>query len=64
MLSFTPPKGAWFANYVRKFFSEASFRDTIANTLYLAVPSTLINVLLADPDCASRSASRRGSNAR
>jgi putative spermidine/putrescine transport system permease protein len=48
VLSFTPPKGDWIANYVR-FFSEASFRDTIAKTLYLAVPSTLINVLLAVP---------------
>lgn len=48
VLSFTPAKGDFLANYVR-FFSEASFRDTIAKTLYLAVPSTLINVLLAVP---------------
>jgi putative spermidine/putrescine transport system permease protein len=48
VLSFTPAKGDWLANYVR-FFSEASFRDTIAKTLYLAVPSTIINVLLAVP---------------
>jgi putative spermidine/putrescine transport system permease protein len=48
VLSFTPAKGDFLANYVR-FFSEASFRDTIAKTLYLAVPSTFINVLLAVP---------------
>jgi putative spermidine/putrescine transport system permease protein len=48
VLSFTPAKGDFLANYVR-FFSEPAFRDTIAKTLYLAVPSTLINVLLAVP---------------
>lgn len=48
ILSFQPKAGGWLANY-RKFFSEPFLYDTIAATFWLAVPATLINVLLSIP---------------
>jgi putative spermidine/putrescine transport system permease protein len=48
MLSFMPKAGDWLANY-RKFFSEPFLYDTIGATLWLAVPATIINVLLSVP---------------
>jgi putative spermidine/putrescine transport system permease protein len=48
VLSFEPKAGGWLANY-RKFFSEPFLYDTIASTFWLAVPATLINVLLSIP---------------
>jgi putative spermidine/putrescine transport system permease protein len=47
-LSFKPKAGDWLANY-RKFFSDPFLYDTITATLWLAVPATLINVLLSIP---------------
>jgi putative spermidine/putrescine transport system permease protein len=48
VLSFQPKAGGWFANY-QKFFSDPFLYQTIAATLWLAVPATLINVLLSIP---------------
>jgi putative spermidine/putrescine transport system permease protein len=48
VLSFQPKAGGWLANY-HKFFSQPFLYDTIANTLWLAVPATLINVALSIP---------------
>ena len=48
VLSFEPKAGGWLANY-RKFFSEPFLYDTIAATFWLAVPATLINVLISIP---------------
>jgi putative spermidine/putrescine transport system permease protein len=48
MLSFQPKDGDWLANY-RKFFSDPYLYGTIAATLWLAVPATLINVVLSIP---------------
>jgi putative spermidine/putrescine transport system permease protein len=48
ILSFQPKAGGWFANY-QKFFSTPFLYDTIAATLWLAVPATLINVLISIP---------------
>jgi putative spermidine/putrescine transport system permease protein len=48
VLSFQPRDGGWLANY-RKFFSDPFLYDTIAATLWLAVPATLINVVLSIP---------------
>jgi len=48
ILSFEPKAGGWLANYQR-FFSDSYLYDTIANTLWLAVPTTLVNLLLAVP---------------
>ena len=48
ILSFEPKAGGWLANY-RKFFSDPFLYDTIAATLWLAVPATLINVLISIP---------------
>jgi putative spermidine/putrescine transport system permease protein len=48
VLSFQPKAGGFFANYI-KFFSEPFLYDTIAATFWLAVPATLINVLLSIP---------------
>jgi putative spermidine/putrescine transport system permease protein len=48
VLSFKPKAGDWLANY-RKFFSDPFLYDTIGATLWLAVPATLINVLLSIP---------------
>ena len=49
VLSFQPKDGgALFANYT-KFFGDPFLYDTIAKTLWLAIPVTLLNLLLAVP---------------
>ena len=48
VLSLEPKTGGWLANYV-KFFSDHFLYETIWNTLQLAIPSTLVNVLLSIP---------------
>ena len=48
LLSFKPKDGASLANYIR-FFSDPFLYETIAKTLWLAVPVTLLNLLLAVP---------------
>jgi putative spermidine/putrescine transport system permease protein len=48
VLSFQPKAGDWLANY-RKFFSDPFLYETIGATLWLAVPATLINVVLSIP---------------
>jgi putative spermidine/putrescine transport system permease protein len=48
VLSFTPPKGDWLANY-HKFFTADNLWPTIWATLRLALPATLINVGVALP---------------
>ncbi len=48
VLSLEPKTGDWLANY-RKFFSEPFLYGTIAKTMWLALPSTLVNILLAVP---------------
>jgi len=48
VLSFQPKAGDWLANY-RKFFSDPFLYDTIEATLRLAIPATLINVLISIP---------------
>jgi len=48
VLSFQPKAGDFIANY-RKFFSNPFLYDTIGATLWLAVPATLINVVLSIP---------------
>ncbi len=48
VLSFQPKEGAWFANYA-KFFSDPFLYDTIGATFRLAIPATLINVLISVP---------------
>jgi putative spermidine/putrescine transport system permease protein len=48
VLSFQPKAGDWIANY-RKFFSDPFLYDTIAATMRLALPATIINVLISIP---------------
>jgi putative spermidine/putrescine transport system permease protein len=48
VLSFEPKSGTWLANYTR-FFSDSFFHGTIATTLWLALPVTLINLVVAVP---------------
>ncbi|NIX77285.1 ABC transporter permease [Microvirga terricola] len=48
ILSFEPKSGGWLSNYVR-FFSDSFLYDTIGKTLWLAVPVTLLNLVLAVP---------------
>ena len=48
VLSFRPKDGGAFANYGR-FFSDPFLYDTIGRTLWLAVPVTLLNIVLAVP---------------
>jgi len=48
ILSFEPKNGGWLANYQR-FFSDAYLYDTIINTLALAIPVTVLNLVLAVP---------------
>ena len=48
VLSFRPPKGDFLANY-RKFFSDPFLYDTIAATMWLALPATILNVLISIP---------------
>lgn len=46
--SFQPKEGGWLANYQR-FFSEPFLYGTIGKTLAVAVPATLINLLISVP---------------
>jgi putative spermidine/putrescine transport system permease protein len=48
VLSFQPKAGDWLANY-RKFFSDPFLYETIEATFRLAIPATLINVLISVP---------------
>ena len=48
VLSFQPKVGDAWANYAR-FFGDAFLYDTIGRTLWLAVPVTLLNLVLAVP---------------
>jgi putative spermidine/putrescine transport system permease protein len=48
VLSFQPKTGDWLANY-RAFFSDPFLYGTIGATFRLAIPATLINVLLSIP---------------
>ncbi|KQZ99847.1 ABC transporter permease [Mesorhizobium sp. Root157] len=48
LLSFEPKEGGMFANYTR-FFSDPFLYNTIATTLWLAVPVTIISLALALP---------------
>jgi putative spermidine/putrescine transport system permease protein len=47
-LSFSPKKGGWLTNYIR-FFSEPFLYDTIWTTLVVAVPVTILNVVVSIP---------------
>ena len=47
-ISFVPKAGAWSANY-QKFFADPYLYDTIGKTLWIAVPVTLLNVLVSVP---------------
>ena len=47
-LSFSPKEGGWLGNYI-KFFSDPYLYRTIELTLYLAVPVTVVNLLLSVP---------------
>ena len=46
--SLTPDEGAWYENY-RRFFSDPFLYNTIAATLALALPVTVVNLALAVP---------------
>jgi putative spermidine/putrescine transport system permease protein len=48
VLSFQPKAGDWLSNY-RKFFSDPFLYDTIEATFRLAIPVTLINVMISIP---------------
>lgn len=48
LLSFEPAQGGWLANYA-KFFGDPFLYTTISKTLWIAVPSTFINVLASVP---------------
>ena len=48
VLSFSTHQGGGFGNYI-KFFSTAFQRETIWTTLWLSLPTTLINIGLALP---------------
>ena len=48
VLSFHPKEGGWLANYAR-FFSDPFLYQTIAKTMWLAVPVTILNVLISVP---------------
>jgi putative spermidine/putrescine transport system permease protein len=48
VLSFQPKQGGWLANYA-KFFAEPFLYDTIGITLWIAVPVTILNVVLSVP---------------
>ncbi len=47
-LSFQPKAGSLFANYAR-FFADPYLYETVAKTLWIAVPVTLLNLLAAIP---------------
>jgi putative spermidine/putrescine transport system permease protein len=48
VLSFHPKAGGWLANYT-KFFADPFLYDTIRITLVIAVPVTVLNVVLSVP---------------
>lgn len=48
VLSLQPKVGPFTASY-RTFFSDPFLRETVWNTLVLAIPTTLLNILLAVP---------------
>jgi putative spermidine/putrescine transport system permease protein len=48
VLSFRPKQGGWAANYAT-FFSDPYLYDTIAATLKIAIPVTLLSLALAIP---------------
>jgi putative spermidine/putrescine transport system permease protein len=49
VLSFEPKAGtSWLSNYTR-FFADPFLYETIAKTLWLSVPTTLLNLFLAVP---------------
>jgi putative spermidine/putrescine transport system permease protein len=48
LLSFTPNQGGWLANYTA-FFSDPYLYDTIVTTLWVALPVTLFNLVVAVP---------------
>ncbi|WP_460450064.1 ABC transporter permease [Alsobacter sp. SYSU BS001988] len=47
-LSFRPKAGGLFGNYAR-FFSDPFLYDTIGTTLLIALPTTILNLLIAVP---------------
>ena len=47
-VSVAPKAGPFYANY-QKFFADPFLRETIGNTLILAVPTSLLGLLLAVP---------------
>jgi putative spermidine/putrescine transport system permease protein len=47
-LSFAPKEGSFLANYAR-FFSDPFLYETIAKTLWLALPVTILNILISIP---------------
>ena len=57
VLSFEPKEGGGLANY-RRFFSQPFLYDTIATTLRIAIPATLVN---SGSRCRSLSRMRRSS---
>jgi putative spermidine/putrescine transport system permease protein len=48
LLSFAPREGHWLANYVT-FFSDSYLYDTIATTIWVALPVTIFNLVIAVP---------------
>ena len=48
VLSLEPKVGPYYASY-RTFFSDPFLRETVWNTLILAIPTTLLNILIAVP---------------
>ena len=47
-LSLRPKEGGMFANY-QKFFSDPFLYETVAKTLWIALPATLVNLLISVP---------------
>ncbi len=47
-LSFVPKEGGWLANYA-KFFGDPFLYSTLTKTLWIAVPVTLLNVVVSIP---------------
>jgi putative spermidine/putrescine transport system permease protein len=47
-LSFQPKEGGHFANYA-KFFSDPFLYETISKTMWIALPVTIVNILISIP---------------
>jgi putative spermidine/putrescine transport system permease protein len=47
-ISFIPKAGDWWANYAR-FFSDPYLYETVSKTLWIAVPVTVLNVMVSVP---------------